>query len=259
MEITLTTLVIVREWFLALTSLQLGVFAGVLQAVGYTFYIRKTLKNEIEPNPATWLMFAYGVGLLTILHFDAGASPALLFLPVTCAVLAIYVAYLCWHRGTLGWPEDWEDRAAFVADLTLTCGYVLAWSMVLNGNITEDSRALITILMIWITNATTVTAFTPLLRGAYSNPHREHPIAWIIWTCAYATLAWATYKEGSGDYPSTLSLSGFGYQTAISFDVLFVSIMVYPVLNAILHGAVAVLSRKTRKVRYLRELSVAGE
>ena len=61
--------------------LYLGLLAGLLQLVGYLLYVRD---EEIEPNPVTWLMFAYGTMLLTVLEWDragvgrgARASPRL--------------------------------------------------------------------------------------------------------------------------------------------------------------------------------------
>jgi hypothetical protein len=240
-----------REQLILLTPLQLGIIAGILQFIGYVFYIRMTLRNEVEPNPVTWLMFAYGVTILAILEFDAGATLSVLILPITCAILAVYVAYLCWHRGTIGWPEDPEDRIAFVADLTLTFAYIGAWLMLWDGSLATKNRELLTLLFLLASNGTTITAFIPLLRGARSHPHRERPFAWILWTCAYIVLAIATYLEHGVRQSTTLLVDTAGYQALIGIDLTLISLMVYPVLNATLHGVVAFLSRPTRRKRYL--------
>lgn len=221
----LTGFQMVLEAVSALTPLQLGIIAGILQIIGYTLYIRKTLRSEVEPNPATWLMFAYGTTLLTVLEFDIGAEWALLILPITCAILGTYVAFLCWHKGTLTWPEDIEDRIAFIADLLLTAGYLSAWYLLTSGTIDESERHTLTLLFLLFSNMTTVTAFVPLLRGAHSHPHKERPFAWIVWSLAYAILGIATVQE-------------HGYTTIF---------LVYPVTNALLHGLVAVFSRRTRR------------
>ena len=76
-------------------TLYLGLLAGVLQLVGYLIYVRD---EEIEPNPVTWLMFAYGTMLLTMLEWDRQASAAELALPLVCSSMALYVAGRCWWR-----------------------------------------------------------------------------------------------------------------------------------------------------------------
>lgn len=216
---------VLRDAVSALTSMQLGVLAGSLQILGYTLYIRKTLRSEVEPNPATWLMFAYGTTLLTILELDVGAALPLLILPISCAILGAYVAYLCWHRGKLSWPKDVEDRIAFIADLLLTAAYLAAWYLLTRGTINESERKTLALLFLLFSNMTTVTAFIPLLRGAYRHPHKERPFAWIVWTSAYIVLGIATGQEHG-----------------------FVSmLLVYPASSALLHGLVALLSRRTRR------------
>lgn len=223
-----------QEWFTIVhtaasevTVLQLGIIAGALQVLGYFLYIRKTLRSEVEPNPATWLMFAYGTTLLTVLEFDVGAEWALLILPITCAILGIYVAFLCWHHGRLTWPADVEDRIAFLADLLLTAGYIAVWYLLTAGRINEGERQLFALLFLLFSNLTTVTAFIPLLRGARKHPHKERPLAWIIWTMAYFVLAVATMLEHG----------------------IVSMLLVYPVSSALLHGIVAWLSRPSRRDR----------
>ena len=68
----------------------LGIISGFLQLLGYILYIRNP---DIDPNPVTWFMFAYGTGILAILEWDASATWPELFLPITCAVFSIYVSY----------------------------------------------------------------------------------------------------------------------------------------------------------------------
>ena len=62
--------------------LYVGLLAGALQLIGYLLYLRD---EEIEPNPVTWLMFAYGTILLTLLEWDRQASGAELALPAVCS------------------------------------------------------------------------------------------------------------------------------------------------------------------------------
>jgi len=205
-------------------ALLLGTAAGLLQVLGYAIYIRKSVRRELEPNPATWFMFAYGTALLTVLELDLDAGLALLILPAICAALSMYVAYQCWVRGTFKWPVERADQAAFAADIILTVAYLAAWELARYGSITEESRHIATTAFLLCSNATTFTAFSPLLRDAYRNPDREHSPSWIVWALAYATL---------------------GLATALSAGWLTV-LMVYPLTNAILHALVAWFARSSR-------------
>ena len=171
-----------------LTPNGLAGLSGLLQVLGYTLYISKSLKKELEPNPTSWLMFAYGTALLTLLEFDRGASWQLLVLPATCALLSIFVAFISCRRGKISWPDEAIDRLAFVADILLTIGYVWAWWLQAHAGISEYSREMAVLVFLLFSNATSFTAFVPLLRDAYNHPHRERSTAWVTWMVAYTTL-----------------------------------------------------------------------
>jgi hypothetical protein len=201
-----------------------SLLAALLQLIGYITYIRLSIKHEVVPNGATWLMFAYGVSLLTVLEWDNGAHPFLLFLPITCAILAVVTAVICGMQGTIKWPEDRADQVSFLLDVILTLVY--CFTAILASRETIDNN-IKTIALNWfliISNATAFTSFTPLLRGVWKNPRVENPLPWIIWTLAYFLLGCATVAESDNSV-----------------------ILIYPISNFLLHGLVAVLAlRKTR-------------
>ncbi|HWO07222.1 MAG TPA: hypothetical protein VNM40_01405 [Candidatus Paceibacterota bacterium] len=213
---------------LGISPLQLGIAAGTLQILGYALYIYQSNRRELEPNPAAWLMFAYGTALLTALELDLDAELHLLILPAVCSLLSVYVALLCWKRGTLTWPEDTADRLAFIADIILTIAYIGAWALRAQGSISEEAREFATFAFLLCSNATTFTAFSPLLRDAYLHPNRERSLAWTIWTLAYVTLGVATVWE-------------HGWHSVL---------LVYPISNAVLHFSVAWLARPHRRRHY---------
>ncbi len=206
-----------------------GIISGFLQVLGYTVYIRESFRKEIDPNPATWLMFSYGTSLLAILEWDRDASLALLALPVACAGMSIIVAILCWLRGTLRWPRDWESQwaiRAFIADVGLTTAYFVAWVLNMSEILAEEGRSIAALVFLIGSNVTTFTAFTPILQEVYESPQKERALPWIVWTLAYTTLGVATILE-----------SGF-----------WTELLIYPVCCTFLHGAIAWLARPERRL-----------
>ena len=197
----------------------LGVVAGALQAVGYLVYGFKVLRRDILPNPASWLMFAYGTTLLLVLELDRGASLALLILPFVCAVLSVVVA---WHSlrkvRRAWWPEHILERVSFMLDVFLTIAYISAWMLLSEGVIGEGARSATVIFILLCWNVGIFTSFFPLLRQVYRHPKTEHFEPWVIWTCAYGILAILTIVEQG------------------RLDEL----ILYPALNAAVHGFIAV-------------------
>lgn len=205
----------------------LAIIAGLLQALGYYIYIRKSLRNEVEPNPTTWFMFAYGTVILTVLEFDLNANWTLLLLPVVCAVSAVFVALLCLKRGTLRWPKHAIDKSAFVVDVGLTLAYIGVWYAASQNLVSEGERTLLILTFLVLTNLSTIVEFTPLMKGTLEDPRSEHPFPWFIWTAAYATLGYVTYYE-----------SGWTSE-----------FMLYPAINTALHAIVCVLATRRWMIR----------
>jgi hypothetical protein len=216
----------------------LGLAAGLFQLVGYLLYVRD---DGIAPNPVTWLMFAYGTLLVTALEWDRNATLPELLLPGVCSSMAVFVAVRCWWRARRRdparlwprdwWPSDWRDRIAFQTDVALTVLYLGAAVLVASDRISGEARDLWVAVFLVAANLTTLSAFFPLVRGVIEDPSRERTAPWAVWTLAYTLLGLTTYAA-HGELRSEL--------------------MLYPALNAILHGSVAVLSRKSR-----RELSLS--
>ena len=126
--------------------LYLGLLAGVLQLVGYLLYVRD---EEIEPNPVTWLMFAYGTMLLTFSSGTARRRPgarAPRRLQQHGALRGGSLLASCAPGGILAvwpqewWPDDWRDRASFQADLALTALYLAAAALTSSRWIGEGAR-----------------------------------------------------------------------------------------------------------------------
>lgn len=223
--------------FLIDTVLLLGILAGILQFYGYVVYIRDT---HIDPNPITWFMFAYGTILLTVLEWDSNATFSELILPSVCSVMAIYVSFRCWrvaiHKHPNEWwprewwPDNWQDKFAFQTDIALTAGYIIAWTLAITSFVSPEDKALAVLFFLITSNLSTISSFYPLLRSTFVNPSTERAYPWLIWTLAYAVLIPVTY---------------------LAQGTVWHELMLYPVLNTILHGLVAWYARPKRRARTL--------
>jgi uncharacterized protein len=191
----------------------LGLAAALLQVAGYLLYIQSFVRQSIRPNAASFLMFAYGTAFIFVLELHNGATGAMLLLPGACAAMSIVIAGLCLRRGATE-PVDDVEKTTFAVDLGLTAGY--AASLFSFGLKPEFALAFLI-----AGNVTTLTAFFPLLRSTYRFPRREKPGPWVIWSLAYASLCGATIATKGGFSPSLL---------------------VYPLLNLVLHVALVILS-----------------
>lgn len=193
------------------------------------------LNEDIDPNPVTWFMFAYGTAILTVLEWDMGASVPELILPVTCSLFAIYVSWRCWIQArrrdpSKWWPEDWwpNDRIqqlSFVSDILITIGYISIWAFVVFGSIDSESRLLAVFLFLLLSNLSTFPAFYPIIHETFKYPEKENFLPWFIWSFAYGILGLVSY---------------------ISHGEFFTLLMLYPISNVALHAVVGILALKKR-------------
>jgi SET domain len=196
----------------------LGVSAALLQVCGYLLYVRKFVGSSIRPNAASWLMFSYGTTLLVALEAVNGATWPVMALPAICAAMSVGVAYLCLQPGATD-PIERPEKIVFGADVLLSIAFIcMVWGIAFQG----ASKPVFLILG----NITTFTAFLPILISTWKKPEREHPAAWIVWTVAYLLLFVATIWADRGANPSLL---------------------IYPTLSMVLHGAIAAFAYAGRK------------
>jgi len=213
--------------------LSLGILAGVLQLIGYVAYLTN---GDIDPEPVTWFMFAYGTGILVVLEWDANATLAELILPTVCAVLAIVVSYRCWRTARAldphhWWPRDWWpddtwDRVSFVSDILITIGYIGAWGLATFAVLTATQMAWAVFAFLFLSNLSTFPQFYPILHSTYQHPEREHWFPWTIWAVAYGILGWVTWE---------------------THGAFWHALMFYPASNAVLHAAVGALAIRPQR------------
>jgi SET domain len=191
----------------------LGLISAVLQMAGYAIYIRNFRRDAIKPNAASFFMFAYGTSLLAFLEWKSGANLALLALPFTCAALGVVVALMCLRAGATE-PVDRFEARAFWTDIWLTAFY-----MFFALGVGDAERFVVPFLI--ATNLSAIVCFVPILRSTWYTPERELPGPWIIWTAAYAMLAY-------------LTILADGFSNPV--------LLLYPLLNLGLHFAMTVLT-----------------
>ena len=169
-----------------------AISGSLLHAFAYLLYIRFTLKDEVHPNPTSWLMWTYGTALVVVLEWDQDAGLSVLLLPIVCATCSIFVALNCWHKGQLCWPDALSDRAAFTLDLVLTAAYVVLIALGAMGYMSGSDGTALKSLLLVIVNISTVLSFWPILRSTRSDPANEHWLVWAIWTITYSNMLFVT-------------------------------------------------------------------
>lgn len=211
----------------------LAILSGLLQIWGYIIYIKD---ENIDPNPVTWFMFAYGTAILAVLEWDMSATWPELVLPVVCAVFSIYVSYKCWRKARAinpkkWWPEDWWpddvwERYSFISDIFITVAYIIAWALASFALLASDYKELAVLAFLLLSNLSTIPAFYPLLHETHLHPHKENWLPWFVWTLAYVALALVTL---------------------LTHGTFWHILMLYPASNIVMHALVAWFARPTRQ------------
>jgi uncharacterized protein len=195
------------------TAAALGGLAALAQIAAYLVYLRLFRAGKIEPNGASWLMFAYGTALLVFLEWRNEATWFELALPISCAMMSIIVAIQCFRSNAVE-SVDRVEKLTFGLDLGLTILYLVV-ALFISGH----SKYAVAFLVAG--NVTTFTAFAPLVRSTLHSPDREQPLPWMMWTVAYGLLFLAT-------------VSSDGFRSP--------ELLLYPGLCVSLHGLVALFS-----------------
>lgn len=209
----------------------LGFLSGAVQLLGYFYYIKKTKREDISPNPTTWLIFAFDTALLVALEAVAGATLSILFLPLACAGGAIYVAWLVRKNGSLQWPTDTVDVYILKFGILIAATYTILFALWHFQIVSGELLHLAGFSFLILSNLNTFVAFTPILREVHASPLQEHAGPWTIWTIAYGLLTVLTYLEVGNNKE----------------EYIF---YLYPVSCLFLHASIAFLARDSRKIHF---------
>ncbi len=207
--------------------------APTFHVLGYLTYVLFTLTGRIVPNTWSWLMFAYGTSLLTLLEWRMGAPLELLFLPAICAILSIAVFGIRMITASYAEEGNWADfivgALALVVDIIITVYYLWIGDQLVSGDLSQAQRDEYLFWFLIATNATALTAFSPLIWDMFTGKGQEASLPWILWTLAFGSLTYTTIAEG----------------------YLISTLIIYPALNTVLHAVVAYQSVRRQQINHL--------
>lgn len=134
-----------------------ALLALVFNAVGITFYIRKTLRGEIKPHPVTWMLWMTVPLIALVAQVGAGVGlPALITLAV--AINPAIVLALLTRYPKLRWSVTVSD---------VVCGIVAASALVAWVAFRDTEIA------IGLAISADAIAAIPTYKKAWSNPESE--------------------------------------------------------------------------------------
>lgn len=192
-------------------SVILGITAALLHGSGYLIYNIQTKLGKSEPRIITWLIWVF-LTILNALSYNVMSGDfvaALQFFmgSVACIATFLYVIMI----GKFKKPEKHDWLMFGLAALAMAIWVIFR----------SATGANMIILL------ATAISFMPTLKGVWKNPFVETPLAWNLWTIAYAI---STTNLLLRDCP------------AVAF--------IGPVAMIFAHGAIAVLSTESRKRRF---------
>lgn len=153
-------------------SVLISFISGLIQVIGYLLYWRGVRSNKIDPNAASWFIWAYG-SLLNFATYNIMSGDLVKdILPFLCSVSCLVIFALMFYKNGFG-RLDKTDYAIIICDIVVT----FIWFLI---GATEANLSL---------QLTEFISFIPLIRGLLRGSDREEVIPWITWSVAYALMA----------------------------------------------------------------------
>ncbi|MFH0892327.1 MAG: hypothetical protein V1867_06120 [Candidatus Falkowbacteria bacterium] len=188
-----------------------SVIAALLHGTSYFLYNLQAKSGKSTPNIASWGIWVF-LAALNAFSFREMSGQTVLALQfftgsVACALTFLYVLSI----GKFSRPKPRE-----VAALALGLLSVAVWWIFRSAS----GANMIVLLAL-------VISFIPTWEGVWSDPFKETPLTWVLWTAAY----------------------GFTIVAIIIMRGQLLSFFT-PAACLIMHGAVAILSTEKRKKRF---------
>jgi hypothetical protein len=182
----------------------LATAALLCHVIGFSIYNWQLLAGQSSPNAASWGMWAF----VTVLNFTSYKALSKdwvkSLLPTLSSLLCILTFVLAVFRGRLAALGTYDAIALALA--LIACG---VWWM------TKSAMKAQLLLQLCI-----AIAFIPTYISVWEVPRHERALGWLIWTMAFVTQTRVVRLRWRGQ----------------KMDLL------YPINNAVLHFAVAVLA-----------------
>lgn len=147
----------------------LGITAALLHGAGYVIYNVQAKKGDSKPNIVSWFIWALMAGLNATSFSGVTDIPhALQYMVGTFAAILTFVLALRWRR--FDWPETIE-----LVILVLCLASMAMWYGFKDASF-ANAIVLVPFLI----------SFWPTWRGVRENPRNEKPLAWNMWSLAFA-------------------------------------------------------------------------
>jgi hypothetical protein len=192
----------------------LAVVAALLHGLGYLLYARQTKLGRSSPKSASVGIWVF-LSIINALTFNVMSGDwvmALQFFTGSVACLVTFFYVLAIGKLKLPTSEEW--RLFWFGILAS-----VVWWIFRNASAAN--------LIIFVA---LVISLIPIYKTLWDDPSKEMPRSWILWTLAFLVTATNVILNWSG---KPLNL-------------------VMPIGGAVIHGAVAFLSRKSRQARFYR-------
>ena len=196
---------------LFISAIALGVLSGVLQLLGYSYYIKKIKLGRIRPNTASWSIWAFGAVLESASYVGVTGDWVKNILPIVCALSAVFIFFYCLRFRHFTWPSRFEWSILFLDVIAILIWWYYSSALYAN----------------FFLVMTAIISFVPIVVNAWRDPTTEDALPWYIWTFAYATLMlvvflrWEKWED-----------------------------LIYPLIFTVLHLLVAYLALDKRVVKF---------
>lgn len=159
----------------------LGLLAGLVQIVGYVWYVSYVVRGVIKPNTSSWVIWTYG-NVLVCWSYIASSEALTLkeTLPLVCSIAGVISSLIFLALKKFKWPEKRYEWGILIADILITIYWVVTGE-------TQITQILLQVSVF--------LSFIPIVKDTREHPKQERPGPWFIWSVAYLLLFFAQSSQ----------------------------------------------------------------
>jgi len=192
-------------------TLVLTLVTSLIQIIGFVIYDVQAFRKMLNPNLATWGIFA-GITILNFTSYHSMSGDWMVsLLPTVSAMFNILTFVVAIAKGGRFRDIDKFDRTAFVIGIVAGITWILFKSAA-NSNL--------------IVQFAVIVAFVPIYKALWKKPSLERPLPWLIWSGAYTLGVILVYLRNTDHWEA----------------------FVYPGVCVALHLGVALLTKRSPRV-----------